>query len=256
MTQKMDVIVFGNVPLTTWVVKNLLHSKFMNLVGVVCEYYPQETFVHHGLNEPLTFEYCKQNNLKMLSFEEAGEQAKQKNILGLSVRYYRLFKEEYINAFRFGILNFHGGELPRFRGINIANHVILESAEMCAGTIHFIDKGIDTGDIVCRSYTKITPEDTAHSCFIKTQDCLKQCFVELLETYNSTREIPRKPQKNYIVDGESSKTYYKKDLEGKKIISTDDFKDNTFDIKVRAFTFPGHEPAYLLINNIKYFITK
>lgn len=251
----MNIIIFGNVPLTTWVIEQVIGKEYLNLFGVVCEQFEQGTFAHHGLKYSNSFDYCVANNIRILGFQEAHDLATKFQVLGLSVRYYRLFKKEYFSVFNPGILNFHGGELPRFRGLNIANHVILEGVSKCAGTIHFVDEGIDTGDIVYRIYNEVTVNDTAYDCFVKIQSCLQLAFKKLLNELDQTGSIRSRSQQKYLNDGENTKTYFKKDLDGKRMISLQELDSVEFDRKVRGFLFPGHEKAYIIFKDKKYYIS-
>jgi methionyl-tRNA formyltransferase len=48
---------------------------------------------------------------------------------------------------RVGTINAHQGPLPRFRGMNVIEWSILEGVQP-ALTVHFVDPGVDTGDII------------------------------------------------------------------------------------------------------------
>ena len=57
-----------------------------------------------------------------------------------------IIKDEVINQFSLGILNFHPGLLPNYRGCSAPEWQIYEGNNVYV-TCHLIDKGIDTGDI-------------------------------------------------------------------------------------------------------------
>jgi len=50
-----------------------------------------------------------------------------------------------------GVINFHGAPLPEFRGA--ANYVwlLLEERQSTHGTLHFVERGLDTGDVIATS---------------------------------------------------------------------------------------------------------
>lgn len=59
-----------------------------------------------------------------------------------------ILREPILAIPRLGTLNAHMGVLPRFRGVNVSEWArLLGSAVGC--TVHLVDPGIDTGDIVC-----------------------------------------------------------------------------------------------------------
>ena len=58
-----------------------------------------------------------------------------------------LYKSEVISTVKAGILNAHMGPLPEFRGMNVMEWSLFYGRTIGV-TLHFIDKGIDTGDII------------------------------------------------------------------------------------------------------------
>jgi methionyl-tRNA formyltransferase len=64
-----------------------------------------------------------------------------------------ILKEVIINKFTFGILNFHPGDLPLYRGCSAPEWQVFENRPVYS-TCHFIDEGIDTGDILIKKIIK------------------------------------------------------------------------------------------------------
>ena len=58
-----------------------------------------------------------------------------------------IYKPAIFKTFSLGILNAHMGSLPYFRGMNVLEWSIFYDRQIGV-TVHFIDKGIDTGDIL------------------------------------------------------------------------------------------------------------
>lgn len=75
---------------------------------------------------------------------------------------------------RIGVLNLHPALLPYNRGWHTPNWAILDETPIGA-TLHFMDSGVDTGDIVAQAEIEIRPEDTAHTLYGR----LLQLEVEL-----------------------------------------------------------------------------
>jgi folate-dependent phosphoribosylglycinamide formyltransferase PurN len=57
-------------------------------------------------------------------------------------------------------INLHGGITPAYRG-NFATYWTLVSRdyENCGATVHLVDKGVDTGDIIYQTKARPTPDD-------------------------------------------------------------------------------------------------
>jgi methionyl-tRNA formyltransferase len=67
---------------------------------------------------------------------------------------------------RIGVLNLHPALLPFNRGWHTPNWAILDQTPIGA-TLHFMDNGVDTGDIVAQAELEVRPEDTAHTLYAR-----------------------------------------------------------------------------------------
>ena len=65
-----------------------------------------------------------------------------------------ILKNEIIQLFSLGILNFHPGDLPRYRGCSAPEWQIFEGNKVVC-TCHLIDEGIDTGNIILKKTLKV-----------------------------------------------------------------------------------------------------
>jgi folate-dependent phosphoribosylglycinamide formyltransferase PurN len=59
-----------------------------------------------------------------------------------------ILRSAILDVPRLGTLNAHMGILPRYRGMNVAEWSRLQG-DVVGCTVHLIDEGIDTGDIIC-----------------------------------------------------------------------------------------------------------
>ena len=59
-----------------------------------------------------------------------------------------------------GAINCHAGALPFYRGRNVLNWALINDATEFGVTVHYMDKGIDTGDIILQRQSPITDDDT------------------------------------------------------------------------------------------------
>lgn len=60
-----------------------------------------------------------------------------------------ILKSKVIDKFRLGILNFHPGDLPIYRGCSAPEWQIVEGKDVIS-TCHLVDEGIDTGRIYAK----------------------------------------------------------------------------------------------------------
>lgn len=74
--------------------------------------------------------------------------------------YYRSFIPPAIfSQARLGAYNMHGSYLPRYRGRAPLNWSIINGESYCGATLHVMEEGFDTGDIVDREKVEIGPDE-------------------------------------------------------------------------------------------------
>ncbi len=61
---------------------------------------------------------------------------------------------------KYGCVNVHGSLLPLYRGAAPVNHVLFDGQKETGVTTMYMDAGLDTGDMIFKSSTPITSEDT------------------------------------------------------------------------------------------------
>jgi methionyl-tRNA formyltransferase len=77
------------------------------------------------------------------------------------VGYGQIIPQKIIDLPAHGILNVHASLLPRYRGAAPIQWAIANGEEQTGVTIMQIDAGLDTGDMLLRSSTPISPDETA-----------------------------------------------------------------------------------------------
>lgn len=79
--------------------------------------------------------------------------------LFVSMSFNQIFKNKIINLTKYKIINCHAGKLPFYRGRNVLNWVLINDEKEFGITVHFVDEGIDTGDIISQRSYKISDHD-------------------------------------------------------------------------------------------------
>lgn len=87
----------------------------------------------------------------------------------ISMSYDQIIKEKLINYPPNGIINVHAGLLPYYRGRSPINWALINGEDYIGLTVHYIDKTIDTGDIILQRKIKINADDDYKSILKKTQ---------------------------------------------------------------------------------------
>ncbi len=79
--------------------------------------------------------------------------------LVLSIRYGRIFGDAFVQIPRLGVVNFHSGRLPNYRGVLAVFRALKNGDKAIHGTLHYIDdKTIDTGGVIGFSHLPVEPD--------------------------------------------------------------------------------------------------
>src|SRR5690606_22887021 len=78
--------------------------------------------------------------------------------------YPKLFGDELLSIPKCGCVNTHPTGLPRFRGLSPYFSHMLFGDDRNYITLHWLDAGVDTGDIIDQASVDIRPDDTGFSC--------------------------------------------------------------------------------------------
>lgn len=141
--------------------------------------------------------------------------------IGISMNYTGILPQSVIDIFPFGVLNSHGGDLPRYRGNACQAWAIINGEERIGLCIHKMIGGeLDSGDIITRDYlpinhsTKVTKVWEWMSCripqlMLEATEKLEtdpSYFLELQSKspQDSLRCYPRKPEDGRITWNESA----------------------------------------------------
>lgn len=81
----------------------------------------------------------------------------------------RLVKEPLLAAFPRRILNIHPALLPAFPGVEAWKQALEAGATRTGCTVHYVDAGMDTGEILMQAYVPVLPNDTAESLHARIQ---------------------------------------------------------------------------------------
>lgn len=77
----------------------------------------------------------------------------------VSMSFNQIFKRETFCIPHHKTINCHAGKLPFYRGRNILNWALINDEKEFGVTVHYIDDGIDTGDIIIQECFPISESD-------------------------------------------------------------------------------------------------
>ena len=92
------------------------------------------------------------------------------------------------------IINFHYGHLPQYQGRFIVTNIILNGEVKTCVTTHYIDEGVDTGDIIFEDWLPVLPTDTARSLYMRCANIGVEAFERTLQYFVRHEPLPRRAQ--------------------------------------------------------------
>lgn len=92
-----------------------------------------------------------------------------------------IIKKELLNIPKIGVLNRHNALLPKNRGRLTPFWVLYKQEKETGVSIHFVEEGIDSGDIVVQKKFPITSKDTFKSIVKKNYELAPKAMVEAIE---------------------------------------------------------------------------
>lgn len=114
---------------------------------------------------------------------------------------FRMLPEVVWSMPRYGTFNLHASLLPRYRGAAPINWAVINGDNVTGVTTFFINRDIDTGDVIAQESIDITDDDNAGT----VHDRLMEIGARLtLDTVNSIENgtLSRIPQEQLIAQGE------------------------------------------------------
>jgi methionyl-tRNA formyltransferase len=88
---------------------------------------------------------------------------------------------------KYRTINCHAGKLPFYRGRNILNWALINDEKEYGITAHYLDEGIDTGDIIVQKLYEITDLDNYSSLLTRSYSYCADVLCEaILQIENGT----------------------------------------------------------------------
>jgi methionyl-tRNA formyltransferase len=101
--------------------------------------------------------------------------------IGVSLNYSGMIPQSIIDRFSLGILNAHGGDLPRYRGNACQAWAIINGEQQIGLCIHRMVGGeLDSGDIIARDYYPLDIRTKITSVYEWMSDRIPELFSEAL----------------------------------------------------------------------------
>ena len=98
----------------------------------------------------------------------------------ITCAYGQILSEEILNIPKLGCFNLHGSLLPKYRGGAPIHYAILNGDEKTGITLMYMDKGMDSGDMIAKEEIKIEDNDNIESLTNKLSIIASKMIIKYL----------------------------------------------------------------------------
>lgn len=109
--------------------------------------------------------------------------------LFVSMSFNQIFRRRLLDMPPLGAINCHAGKLPFYRGRNVLNWALINDEPEFGITVHYIDEGIDTGDIILQETHPISDSDTYATLLDRAYEgCASLLYKAVCEVMDGTAQ--------------------------------------------------------------------
>ncbi|GAK13360.1 LOW QUALITY PROTEIN: phosphoribosylglycinamide formyltransferase [Geomicrobium sp. JCM 19039] len=96
--------------------------------------------------------------------------------------YMRLIGEVLLSNYEGNIINIHPSLLPHYPGLDAIGRRLTDGAKETGVTIHYVDRGMDTGPIIAQAALAIHPNESKQQLAMRIQQLEHQLYPKTLQT--------------------------------------------------------------------------
>ncbi len=108
------------------------------------------------------------------------------------VAYGKILPENILNIPKYGCINVHGSLLPEYRGAAPIQWAVIDGKKKTGVTTMFMDKGLDTGDMLLKKEADIYEDDTAGSLYERLSRVGAELLIETIEKLEKNELVTEK----------------------------------------------------------------
>ena len=164
----------------------------------------------------------------------------------ISIQFHQILNKNHLNHARIRAVNLHMAPVPEYRGCNQFSFAIYNKEDTFGTTLHIMNEGIDSGDIIAEKRFNI------HSG-ITVEELLELTVKESMSLFSENFSVIFDQKRELTPQIGPSRTYYRKDIAKLKEIKLQDSEDE-IDLKMRSSFMPGFKPPYIIIKDKKYYL--
>ncbi|EMO24102.1 methionyl-tRNA formyltransferase [Leptospira santarosai] len=243
MKQKIKIGYFADGPWSHIALKRILQDENF-IISFICARYEHPDEILEAIAKENNIEFFSHPNINSNEFFQRITQYEFDIFVSLSFN--QIFKKNLIELPKLKTINCHAGKLPYYRGRNVLNWALINDEKEFGITVHYIDDGIDTGDILEQIVYPITDEDDYQTllqrAYVACSDVLYSCLQKIKT--NNLNPIKQETISRYGIYCVSRK-------EGDEIIDWNQSSREVFNF-IRSICYPGPQArCYLGEDEVK-----
>ena len=166
--EKIKVVFMGTPTFAVPILEKLIENY--HVILVVSQPDKEKDRKGHLLETPIK-KLALANNIEVYQPAKIKEEYqyiidKQPDII-ITCAYGQIIPEALLNYPKYGCINVHGSLLPKLRGGAPIHHAIINGEKETGITIMYMDKAMDSGDIISQKILPILPEDNLDTLYEK-----------------------------------------------------------------------------------------
>ena len=97
--------------------------------------------------------------------------------------YMRILSPLFVREWQGRLLNIHPSLLPKYPGAHAHRDALADGATITGCTVHLVDEGVDTGQILAQSHLEIHPDDDEESLSERVKILEHKLYPEVIDAY-------------------------------------------------------------------------
>jgi methionyl-tRNA formyltransferase len=175
--KKLKIGYFADGPWSHQAFNKLVQNPSIQFQFIVPRYDTKDIELEE-LSKLHKIDYFKNKNINSQEFIDIIKQYECDIFISLSFN--QIFKSTIINLPPLKTINVHCGKLPFYRGRNILNWALINDETDFGITVHYVDEGIDTGDIILQKIYTIEENDNYGSLLNKAYEGCAEILHEAI----------------------------------------------------------------------------
>ena len=165
----MKIIFFGTANISKVFLENIDTKHEIVSVITMCD---KPVGRSNKIKPPAVKEYAIEKNIPYIQIDkftdDIAQQIKNYNAdVGVVVSFGKIIPEKVFTLPKYGCFNIHFSLLPKYRGASPVQQALIDGCTKTGVSAFYIEKGLDTGNILLQQELDITFEDTSETLFDK-----------------------------------------------------------------------------------------